>query len=79
MGEYNKPVKTKCWEAFLIKNGCNFLRQDGSHHHWKCPNCFRTITFWGHKKEIPRFHTKTCLRTMGKTNKQLNDFIKKHC
>lgn len=79
MGEYNKPVPTKCWKAYLAFCGCTEDRIDGSHHHWKCPDCWRTVTFWGHKKEVPRFHILTCLRTMGKTNSQFNKWAKQNC
>jgi len=79
MTKYNNPVPTKCWEAYLKSLGCNYDREDGTHHHWKCPNCFGTITFWGHKKEIPRFHIRTNLRTLNKTNKQFNTWADSNC
>jgi len=79
MGEYNNPVPIKCWEAFLIFCNCEFDRKEGSHHHWKCPNCWRTITFWGHKKEVPRFHVRTCLKSMNKTNSEFNKWAKSNC
>ena len=79
MTKYNNPVPTKCWEAYLKSLGCDYDREDGTHHHWKCPNCFRTITFWGHKKDIPRFHIRTNLRTLKKTNKQFNSWADSNC
>ncbi|XLS28990.1 type II toxin-antitoxin system HicA family toxin [Flavobacteriaceae bacterium M23B6Z8] len=79
MGEHNNPVPTKCWEKFLLNLGCEFKRQQGTHHHWKCPECFRTITFWGHKKDIPRFHIKTCLKTLKVTNKEFNEWASENC
>ena len=79
MGEHNGPVLTKCWESFLKSKGCVFDRQQGTHHHWKCPKCWRTITFWGHKKEIPRFHIRTNLKTMGLTNSIFNKWVSNNC
>lgn len=79
MGEHNKPVDTKCWEKFLTHNNCMFEKNDGTHHKWKCPNCMRSIIFWGHKKEVPRFHISTCLKTLGKTNKEFNLWAKGNC
>lgn len=79
MGEHDKPVKTKCWESYLKHCGCTFKRKQGSHHHWKCPNCWRTITFWGNKKEVPRFHIKSCLKTMGINNNTFNEWVKANC
>lgn len=79
MGEYNNPVPTSCWESYLKFCKCDFIKSDGSHHKWKCPKCYRSIIFWGHKKEIPRFQIKTNLKTLGKTNKQFNDWAKNNC
>lgn len=79
MGEYNNPVPTKCWEAFLEYSGCVFVKNDGSHHKWQCEDCLRSIIFWGHKKDIPRFQILTNLKTMGKTNSEFNKWAKKNC
>lgn len=76
MSEYNNPVKTKLWIAYLLHIGGREARVDGSHHHWKVPGVFRTITFWGHKKEVPRLHIRTSLRTLGRTNKEFNLWLK---
>ena len=40
----NRPVKTKNWVRFLIAHNCKYLRTKASHDHYKCPNCWRTIT-----------------------------------
>ena len=79
MTKYNNPVPTKCWELYLTHLGCKLNRKGGTHHHWKCPNCFRTITFWGHLKEVPRFHVKNCLRDLNITNKQFTLWADKNC
>lgn len=79
MGEYNNPVPTSCWEAYLKHLNCEFKKNDGSHHKWRCPNCLRSIIFWGHKKEIPRFQILTNLKTLGLTNKQFNTWSKANC
>ena len=79
MGKYNNPVPIKCWEDFLIYHKCKFVRQKGSHHHWKHPGSKRTITFHGHKKEVPRFHIQTCLKTMKITNSTFNTWAEANC
>ena len=79
MGKYNKPISIKCWEKFLTSQNCHFVRIRGSHHNWKCPNCSRTIIFRGSKKEIPRFHINTNLKTMGISIKDFNEWIDKNC
>ncbi len=75
----NRPVKTKDWIAFLKFNHCRYIRTTASHDHYKCPNCFRTITHRENDKEIPAMHAKTNLATMDKTLKELYDWIDKNC
>ena len=79
MTQFNKPVKTKCWEKFLAHSGCYFVRIRSSHHHWKCPGCLRTVTFWGAKKEVPRFHINSCLRTMSISPEDFNAWEAENC
>jgi ribosomal protein L37AE/L43A len=62
----NRPIKIKDWVKFLEAHNCKKKRHNKtSHEHWKCPNCFRTITFRSQYKEIPAMHLKTNLTTMG--------------
>jgi predicted RNA binding protein YcfA (HicA-like mRNA interferase family) len=75
----NRPVKTKDWIAFLLANGCKYIRTSASHDHYKCPNCFRTITHREKDKEIPALHLKTNLATMGKSLQELYSWIEKNC
>ena len=75
----NRPVKTKCWIKFLEAHGCQYKRTKASHDHYKCPGCFRTITFRGKDKAIPPLHLQTNLKTMGKTLQELYDWIEKNC
>lgn len=79
MGEYNNPVKTKCWEKYLNFIGCTFKQNNGSHHIWECPKCKRPIVFWGNKKDIPRFHIKSNLKTMEISNSNFNKWAKANC
>lgn len=72
-------VKVKCWENFLSSIGCNLDRVRSSHHIWKCPNCKRSITFWGNHKEIPPFHIHTNLKTLGISKSFFFDWIEKNC
>lgn len=74
----NRPVKTKCWEAFLEAHNCKFQRTKASHDHWKCPGCFRTITHRGAEKEIPALHLSTNLKTMGKTMEYFYKWIEEN-
>ena len=58
---------------------CVYLRTKASHDHYKCPNCFRTITHREKDKEIPALHAKTNLATMAKTLQELYDWIEENC
>jgi predicted RNA binding protein YcfA (HicA-like mRNA interferase family) len=75
----NRPVKTKDWISFLKFHGCRHIRTTASHDHYKCPNCFRTITHREKDKEIPAMHAKTNLATMGKTLQELYTWIEENC
>lgn len=75
----NRPVKTIDWVAFLKAHNCRYLRTEASHDHYKCPNCLRTITHREKDKDIPALHCKTNLKTMGKTLKDLYEWIEKNC
>ncbi len=75
----NRPIKTKCWIAFLHYKKCVYKRTKASHVHYKCPNCFRTITFREKDKEIPPLHIQTNLRTMGITMKDFYEWAKENC
>lgn len=74
-----RPVKVSDWEKFLLAHDCVQKRHKGtSHEHWKCPNCFRTITFRSQYKEIPAMHLKTNLITMGYTLEYLYKWIEEN-
>lgn len=74
----NRPVKTSDWEAFLKFLGCRHIRTKASHDHYKCPNCFRTITHRGKDKDIPAFHLKTNLTTLSLTLDYLYKWIEEN-
>lgn len=74
-----RPYKVRCWEKFLESCGCKFKKNNGSHHIWDCPNCFRPIVFHGHKKELPFLHIKTCLRTMNVDVKEFVQWVNANC
>lgn len=73
----NRPVKTKDWVRFLEFKNCKYLRTKASHVHYKCPNCWRTITFRDKDKEIPVTHLRTNLKTLGLTLGDLYAWIDK--
>jgi len=58
-----RPVKQKCWTAFLKEKKCHEVT-GGHHNKWKCPGCHRSIIFRNSDKDIPFAHIKTNLDTM---------------
>lgn len=75
----NRPITASDWRRFLEAHGCRQKRHNKtSHEHWKCPKCLRTIVFRNQYKEIPPFHLKTNLQTMGKTLSYLYDWLEKN-
>ena len=78
MGE-NRPVKIKCWEKFLDSIGCKYISTEASHDKWKCPGCTRSIIHRGAKKEIPAFHIKTNLKTLGIHPDDFYGWAKENC
>lgn len=73
----NRPINTKDFIDFLVAHKCKFVRTQASHELWKCPKCFRTITFRRKDKMIPALHLKTNLSTMGFDLKYLYDWLEK--
>jgi len=75
----NRPVKTKHWVEFLKAHGCKYKRTNASHDHYKCPNCFRTITHREKDKEIPSLHLHTNLSSMGLSMEYMYNWIDENC
>jgi transposase-like protein len=75
----NRPLKTKHFVKYLEFIKCNYVRTTASHEHWRCPNCFRTITFQGKNKDIPGFHIHTLAKTLGVNTSEIYEWIDKNC
>lgn len=71
-------IKTKDFRRFLEAHKCKYNRTSASHEIWKCPKCFRSITFQGAKKTIPEFHIRTNLKTMGLTLSYFYEWVNKN-
>lgn len=78
MGEY-RPIKTKLFLKFLQEHNCYRVKNKstGSHSYWKRPGLTRRITVREADKEIPPFHIKTNLETLGLKFSDLQDFLDK--
>ncbi|MGJ1321457.1 hypothetical protein D3C87_1450940 [compost metagenome] len=75
----NRPVKVKCWEKYLISIGCTKKRIQSSHHHWGCPGCLRNIVLQGAEKDIPPFHIKTNLKSLGVNAEDFYKWAEENC
>jgi len=79
MGDF-RPIKTKLFIKFLLFQNCYKVKnksKGGSHSYWKKPGLTRRITIREADKEIPPFHVKTNLETLGLEFKDLEKFIDK--
>jgi len=77
MGD-NRPIKTICWIKFLKSRNCT-PGKGTNHTKWKCPNCCRSIIFREADKELPFFHVRTNLQTMGISIDEFLKWIEENC
>lgn len=72
-------VKRKCFDKFLKSLGCSDpINSKGDHIKYKCPNCKRPIVM-RQTKEIPEFHIRTNLETLGIGINQFLKFKQENC
>lgn len=77
MGDY-RPIKTKLFIKFLEHHNCyRHGEARGSHFYWKRPGLTRRIVIRESDKDIPPFHIKTNLDTLGLSIQDLLDFLDK--
>lgn len=80
MGNYRRPIPTRCWVRFLKAHGCRFVsKHRTSHDKWECPGCFRPIIFRGADKEVPFVHFTNDLETMGVSLEYFWEWVRKNC
>jgi predicted RNA binding protein YcfA (HicA-like mRNA interferase family) len=62
-----KPIKTSLFIKFLLENGCIKVLSNngGSHSYYKKSGAIRRVVIRENDKEIPPFHVKTNLETLG--------------
>ena len=77
MADY-RPIKTKLFIKFLEYNNCyRHGEPRGSHFFWKKPGLIRRIVVREKDKDIPAFHIKTNLDTLGLSFNDLEEFLNK--
>lgn len=65
MGSILSPVRTQKFRKFLKEQGCSFRRIKGDHEIWGRKDLMRDIVFITNEKEIPPFHLRNNLKTLG--------------
>lgn len=74
-----KPIPTRKFRKFLKSLGLVKIRTESSHEIWDRPDdsLIRPVTVDSNYKEIPRLHIQTNLRTLGISNKEFEEMIKR--
>lgn len=80
MGNHARPIKTKCFEKFLLSKSCTYTEpHKSSHGKWYCPGCFRPLIYRPAKKEIPSFHIESNLKTLGIPKEEFWNWVEENC
>ena len=77
MGNF-RPLRTRCWEAFLTHRGYKHVRTKSSHDQWTKPGS-RTIPVWGNETDIPPIHIHKSCKSIGCTMKDVYDWADANC
>jgi hypothetical protein len=71
----NIPLKT--FRIYLIYCGLNHIRTKGGHEIWSAKELTRPVVLQTHIDPVPEFIIKNNLRTVGKSEEHLLEFLKK--
>lgn len=75
MGKRGRNIPLKDFKKFLVLHGLKCIRNKGGHEVWSRKNLPRPVIIQTHIDPVPLFIVKNCLRTMGLTMKDLNDYF----
>jgi len=70
-----RPIPVRKFRKFLKAVGCEIIRKNGGHEDWGKKGLSRPIVVQTHKKEVPQFHIKGDLRTLGMSNQEYFEII----
>ena len=68
-------ISLKVFRRYLEYEGCKLIRQKGGHEHWAKTELKRPITIQSHIDPVPEFIIKNALRILGKTKKDLINWL----
>jgi len=72
-----KPIKWQKFEKVLLQLGCEFVRQQGGHRIYRCPEIVRPVVVPAHPSPIPVFVIRNNLRLLGVKPKDYKEILKK--
>ena len=72
-----KNISIKIFRHYLRHCGLKHIRTKGSHEIWSAKNLTRPVVLQTHVDPIPEFIIKNNLRTIGKSEEHLLEFLEK--
>ena len=72
----NIPLRT--FRGYLIYCGLSHIRTKGGHEIWSAKRLLRPVVLQTHIDPVPEFVVKNNLRTIGKSEDHLLEFLKKY-
>lgn len=65
------------FRSHLLANGLECIRTTGGHEVWSKPGMTRPVILQTHIEPIPEFIVKNNLRSIGKTRKEFEEYLRK--
>lgn len=65
------------FRSYLLANGLECIRTTGGHEVWSKPGMTRPVILQTHIEPIPEFIVKNNLRSIGKTRKEFEEYLRK--
>ena len=73
-----KNISLRSFRAYLLHCGLKHIRTKGGHEIWSARNMLRPVVLQTHVDPVPEFIIKNNLRTIGKTETDLLQFLYRH-
>ncbi|MBL7738020.1 MAG: hypothetical protein JNK14_02290 [Chitinophagaceae bacterium] len=73
-----KNIPLRVFREYLIYCGLNHIRTKGGHEIWSAKGLTRPVVLQSHIDPVPEFIIKNNLRTIGKQEEHLLEFLKRH-
>lgn len=73
-----KNIPLRVFREYLIYCGLNHIRDKGGHEVWSAKGLTRPVVLQSHIDPVPEFIVKNNLRTIGKQEEHLLEFLKRY-